>query len=55
MKNTSKTLSRKLALHKNTLRQLNGNDLQQAVGGRPPETEESECWPRRCETGRDCV
>jgi hypothetical protein len=34
MKNTSKTLSNKLALNKNTLRQLSYKDLDQAAGGR---------------------
>ena len=43
MKNTGKTLNKKLSLNKNTLRQLAGNDLSQAVGGRPPETANSQC------------
>lgn len=38
MKNTGKTLNKKLSLNKNTLRQLAGKDLSQAVGGRPPDT-----------------
>lgn len=50
MKNTT---TRKLALHKNTLRQLNSGHLQQAAGGQRPETADSVCGAG-CETGKVC-
>lgn len=42
MKNTSKTASKKLWLHKSTLRQLTSKELDQAAGGRMPETDSCE-------------
>jgi hypothetical protein len=43
MKNTSKTLTKKLSLHKNTLRQLNPEDLGQTAGGMVKQSNEPSC------------
>jgi hypothetical protein len=48
--------SRKLSLHKETLRRLDDTDLQQADGGIPPLTFGMACYTANCLTlGQYCV